>query len=376
MSSKTPINDNQKSAAIFKNPDFYNIAMKYLGISASSLFLISFFPSCEKVEKSDMLIFNRIEYIYSIKAQIEKEIWPHFADNEFNVPLVYYTDSNCYVVNPTNKFIHLFNPKLVYNKQSLSIYKTTLLDSIPFHMETGVVFGDSCEDYNYKSPFMYCSSPEMTHNFVPDVTSTELWVTMVMHEYFHGFQFKHVQFLEYYTKSITVSADSLEDLYKNYTWFKEGVDKENELLLKALNSTSQTEVLQIIAKFFELRDQRNRQTCEFLSSNIKIVETFFETMEGTARYIEYSLYSKFATMLPDLKLIKSDSLFHSYEHYKNYSKTKEKWLYLTNKTKYYYATGFNIARLLDKLGVSYKSRLFNEKVFLDEILREQIKKGS
>jgi hypothetical protein len=45
---------------------------------------------------------------------------------------------------------------------------------------------------------------------------------------------------------------------------------------------------------------------------------------------------------------------------------------LTDKTTYFYATGFNMARLLDKLGIEYKSRLFKDgKISLEDILREQ-----
>lgn len=68
----------------------------------------------------------------------------------------------------------------------------------------------------------------------------------------------------------------------------------------------------------------------------------------------------------------SDLLFHSYEYFKNYTITKNKWLYMTGST-YYYATGFNIARLLDKLEADYKSKLFKGKIFLDDILKEEIK---
>jgi hypothetical protein len=39
---------------------------------------------------------------------------------------------------------------------------------------------------------------------------------------------------------------------------------------------------------------------------------------------------------------------------------KDKWLYLSNKTNYLYATGFNLVRVLDKLKINYKARLFNE----------------
>ena len=57
--------------------------------------------------------------------------------------------------------------------------------------------------------------------------------------------------------------------------------------------------------------------------------------------------------------------------FKNYNLQKDQWLYLTNKTTYFYATGFNMARLLDKLGIEYKSRLFKDgKITLKNILKK------
>ena len=38
----------------------------------------------------------------------------------------------------------------------------------------------------------------------------------------------------------------------------------------------------------------------------------------------------------------------------------DKWLYLTEKTTYFYAVGFNLARLLDKLNIEYKTNLFKQ----------------
>ena len=46
------------------------------------------------------------------------------------------------------------------------------------------------------------------------------------------------------------------------------------------------------------------------------------------------------------------------------------WLYRTDISQYMYATGFNIVRLLDKLGVDYKTRLFDEGLALDGLLPE------
>lgn len=347
--------------------------MKQLIKRISMLTLTILTLSCNEgiiIVKPNKIIIDRIEYIYNLKSLINDNAWPEFANPEYDIPLIYYTDSSCYVTNPTEKFIHLFNPELVYKTKTFSIFKTNLLDSIPFHMEVNISLGDSTPDYNYKAPFMYCSSPELTDRFVPDVHSTEMWATMVMHEYFHGFQFKHAPFLDFYEKNVNVSADTLNVLYKNNDWFKESVDNENSLLLEALDSESQVEIQQTIMQFFELRDQRLKQTTELLNVDIETIEGNYETMEGTARYIEYNLYNKFATIQAELTFEVSDSLFRAYEYFKNYTITKDKWLYMTGAT-YYYATGFNIARLLDKLKVDYKSRLFKGKIFLDDILREQ-----
>lgn len=349
--------------------------MRKLSIIILTITLIS----CGKnKEKQDEVILNRIEYVYNLKSLIDEDIWTGFSDKKFDLPLVYYTDTTCYVANPTEKFINTYTPSLVFENETLKIYKTYLLDSIPFHMSVGITFGDTTADYNYKSPFMNCSSPEITKKNVPDVLSTEQWATMIIHEYFHGFQFKHPTFLSYYEQNILdVSGDSLKNLYKDNKWFRESIDGENDLLLKAIKSDSTIEILNSVQRFFVLRDQRRERTKQLLNSDIKIIEEGYETMEGTARYLEFCLYSKFTTERPDSKLVKSDTLYHSNDYFRDYRIENDQWLYLTKKTSYYYyAIGFNMVRLLDKLKIEYKSRLFHENgLTLEEILREQIKNG-
>jgi len=326
--------------------------------------------SCKQSVDPDKVVIGRIEYIYNLKLNIGNNTWPGFSDAKFNVPLIYYTESNCYIANPTDKFLRLINSEPVYKSKTLSVYKTNLLDSVPLHMEARIELEDTSV-YNYHEPYMKCSSPELTDKFIPDVHTTEMWSTMVMHEYFHGFQFKHSQFLDFYHKNVSISADTLCKLYKSNNWFKESVDKENELLLKAIDSDSQTDIQQAIAEFLKLKDDRLKQTLGLLNSDIKIIEDNYETMEGTARYIEFCLYNKFATKQPDANFVKLDSFYNSYGYFKNYSITKDEWLYLTG-APYYYSVGFNTLRLLDKLKVDYKNRLFKENIFLSDILREQI----
>ncbi len=339
------------------------------------LFLIAicFSFKCHS-ERKDQIIIARIEYVYSLKSFIEQNVWKGFDDKKFDVPLVYYTDSICYITNPTDRFLDSYKASLIFKNNDIKIYKTCLLDSVPFHMSVSVIFGDSTADYSYKSPFMNCSSFEITKNTIPDVSSTEEWATMILHEYFHGFQFRHPKFLDYYEKNIvSVSApqDTLTRIYKHNKWFKESVDKENDLLLSAISTGDNNEVYKSIDTFFQLRMHRRAQAKQLLNFDIKPIEGAYETMEGTARYIEYSLYGEFAVKQPDGDLIKSDTCFHSYSYFRNFKLDNAKWLYITSKTTYFYASGFNIARLLDKLGIEYKSRLFKEGgISLEQILWE------
>jgi hypothetical protein len=210
---------------------------------------------------------------------------------------------------------------------------------------------------------------------VPGIDATEQWATMVIHEYFHGFQFKHAAHIAYFEKKISVSSDTLKGAYKAYPWFKEGIDRENNILLAALQAANDREVQDRVDSFFALRRQRRVVAKRLLGDNLATLERAYETMEGTARYVEYCLYRGFAQKEPNNKLSRSDSAYHSYQYFQNYSIEKDTWLYLSDKTTYFYATGFNLVRLLDKLGIEYKTRLFKEGgLSLEDLLKQHYAK--
>jgi len=329
--------------------------------------------SCEIQAQTDNdIILNRLKFVYSLKPYISYTVWPNFDADIFDVPLIYYIEKNCFIVNPTNLFLEIYHPVFVDNEESFKVYESRLLDSIPFHMSVSVTFGDLSSDYNYKSPFMNCSGVEITQRYIPDVSSTEEWATMVIHEYFHGFQFKHKKFIDYYEKNIVfTSQKELLKLYKTNDWFKLSVDKENKILLSALGSKNKNETFKLIKQFFVLRDKRRNKTMQKLRIDIKNLEAVYETLEGTARYVEYSLYEEFSKRESD-NTLKIDTLFHSYVFFRNFDLKAADWLYKTEKTNYFYATGFNLARILDKLKIEYKSKLFNKGgETLENILREK-----
>lgn len=327
--------------------------------------------SCIRVATpEERLIQARVEYLYDLKSLIGEKIWPGVDDPKFDVPLLYYSDSVCYAVNPGKKFLQQHDSQLLSGKRGINIYKTTLPDSIPFHMSVSFSFGDDSESYDYRTPYLKCSSFEITGGYVPDVPSVEMWATMVIHEYFHGYQFSHPLFLEYYERILGTTQGMLKKLYDENTGYKEMVDSENAILLAALAMDNGKEILNKLSTFRDRRNGRRLLMEGKTDFPIADVEKGYETIEGTARYVEYGLYKEFSYKKPDSKLVKADASYDSYSCFRDFDMNKEKWLYATEYTPhYFYATGFNIARILDKLGVDYKSRLFNEEhLTLEDIL--------
>lgn len=339
------------------------------------IILTLFVFSCkDKDLGKEQKIFDRIEFVYNLKQTVDEKTWKTFNDKEYDLPLIYFTDTSSYIANPTDKFLKTFNADLVFQDKQLKIYKTkTRIDSLPFHMETGMTLGDSTDDFNYHSPFMMCSSYEETFKTIPGIGSTDEWITMIMHEYFHGFQYKHKPYMDYYEKEIVqIQPDSLIKMFKSNSWFKKSIDEENQFLLKALDEKDSLNTRKLITDFFSLRNKRRAEVVDKLDFDISNYEKCYETMEGTARYIEYSLYNLFATRKTDDKLLKSDSSFKSFDKFRNYNIKNDEWLYKTERTTYFYAIGFNMARLLDKLKIDYKSRLFKEgKITMEDILLEK-----
>jgi hypothetical protein len=350
--------------------NFYIHHLIYLMRTTLTLIIVTILLSFQmRSINKEQIIFDRIEYIFNLKSNIDRQVWKGFNNTEFDVPLIYYTDSSSYIANPTKKFLKSFKPIFVFGNSNIKIYKTiNRIDSTLFHMETLMCSGnDSKNIYNYHSPFMNCSSFEVTAQTLPETNSTEYWATMIMHEYFHGFQFRHKAFGNYFLKNLgDVSEDSLKAIYRNNDWFRQKVTDENKYLLKALELTDKDEINKNIDSFFVIRNGRRDVAKQKLNLNLEKYERIYETMEGTARYVEYNLSIIFSNLPPDKKLIKSDNSFHSYDEYKNYK--IEPYLYTMGKS-YFYVTGFNIVRLLDKLGIEYKTKLFKDgKLSLEQLL--------
>jgi hypothetical protein len=325
------------------------------------------------VSQQERVVAARITYLYGLKTALGAGRWKGFDEARYEVPLVYYTDSASYIANPTPKFLRLIPADQIFRNEHFVLYKTRQrLDSKPFHMATGFESGDEDASaiYNYNEPFMSCSGFEETRRRIPDVASVEQWATMVLHEYFHGFQYRHPTLFAHSKQFLYFSSDSLRQIYKQHKWFSDAVDKENDLLLAAINAPDSARCRKAIHTFFSARADRRRRARKKLHFDIAPYESYYELMEGAARYTEFGLYQLFGTMAPDPELTAIDTGFKSYSYFRKYRMEQDPWLYLTNRTSYFYATGFNMLRLLDRLGMPYKDRLFDTGLSLERLLLE------
>lgn len=314
--------------------------------------LLCWFLNCTTLEaqyvnQSEFLAINRIETIYNLKES-KREVWQAFSNTAYDIPLIYYADNACYIVNPTIRFLDMYKPQKLSNNSSLEIYKSELIDSIRFHMHVSVSYDDSLANFDYKQPYMRCSSYELSSIRVPMESENE-WYTMIFHEMFHGFQLMHPSFFEYFaniTSNEKFKQVELSNLYTTQQWFKESIERENDMLLDALVLKNPIPILKEYVKLRELRYKHALAECDI---DIAQFEPIFETMEGSARYFEYYIY-------PNLYDLKTN-----------------KWLYIAGKN-YFYSTGFNLLRLFDKLKIEYKSQLFYSNLSLYDMLKSNINK--
>ena len=227
----------------------------------------------------------------------------------------------------------------------------------------------------YRNPVMFCSDVAAANRFEQDITNTEEWLAIVLHEYFHAFQLKHDNMMGFLADSLKTSADTLVQLYRKNEWFRDALQTENDLLLNAIATPGKDSTIHYLRIFIQRRQQRKRTFMQKLGYDISRMEDFWEKMEGPARYVEYNLaYIYQRTIFKDTTS-SCDTFFNYYRAYKQPGLEKMGWMY--NKTTimsaYYYVTGFNMCRLLDKLDANYKKTLFDHNIPLSVLLENSMK---
>ena len=246
-----------------------------------------------------------LAHVDELKKLIDDKIWPTYNDPAYSMEMNYYEDG-------------------------------------PFRMHL-----DQAEDDTLAR--MECSSPEITMQAVPSVKTYEEWYAMLMHECFHGFQYKHTAFWNKMMASTPedfITSDSLKALKQNYEWYRDMLSKENALLKKAYEASDIHEVRQILAGFYSIRNERLKAVKDRLGLDITEFYPIIETMEGSARYIEY-------------RLAREQGI------------TDTDWMTNLDSNSYYYASGLYLMLIMDKFHIPYKEELFLKYNTLAELIQDK-----
>ena len=248
-----------------------------------------------------------LAHVDELKRLIDEKIWPTYNDPAYSMEMNYYEDG-------------------------------------PFRMHL-----DQAEDDTQAR--MECSSPEITIQAVPSVKTYEEWYAMLMHECFHGFQYKHTAFWNKMLASTPedfITSDSLKALRRNHEWYRDMLSKENALLKKAYEASTVAEVRHILADFYTIRNERLKAVKGRLGLDIIEFYPIIETVEGSARYIEYRLAGEQGI-------------------------TDIEWMTNLDSNSCYYASGLYMMLIMDKFNIPYKEELFQKYYTLTELVQDKIR---
>jgi hypothetical protein len=325
---------------------------------------------------TECTVCERITLFSESKEFVNNQVWEGVNTATNKILLLYFTGSSTYMAFGKEALLKNYKYKILKCDKGISLFTLRRLDAQPFHMENKMSFTDTASLY-HNQPMMLCSDVETLHKFVPDFNKTEGWLQLVMHEYFHSYQFSHKATFTYLAQTIKVSADTLHKIYVASDWFSHELEKENDALLNAVANTSKDSMQLYISQFIQLRENRRKKYEQLSEFKLTAMENFWETSEGTARYAEYYMAGNF-NMVKGASANSCDSLFKKFEYYSFTSHFEERKEF-KQRTKimpeYYYATGFNLCRLMYKINISYKNQLFdNPSKGLYQIFYENVRR--
>jgi hypothetical protein len=201
---------------------------------------------------------------------------------------------------------------------------------------------------------------------------SELQIAGVQHEVFHVFQtlhdpekFAEAQATYQFDESYWLLDGDMHSVWK----------EEIELLIKAAESSSDGDVVEIVRQFLAHRDQRRQDFG--LSADLLAYEVSMEWLEGTAKYVELRSWEEAGRDPNYVPLVEmtADPDFDDYEEFKS------QWNQAVRQTRRqagvegdvrFYYTGMLQSYLLDRLMPDWKERILEDGVFLDDLLREAL----
>lgn len=348
----------------------------------------------EEVEYLSEAQKGYISEAFHLQSNLGDEIFPNWSDH--SVPVIVYNEKYAFLVgmkNPDDGWRKMPADILRGEEWGLvqsddffgdSYYRQKLSDSEITPENFTVKVGDrwvaTLQTREYAEIAFYNGFKEELPTVVSSVFPYKLFWNLIMgnsenyvvglvHESFHALQGIRVP-------GRLSSAENINSVESQYPWENEqnqqGWTQEADLLIKAYQSSSELEARKLINRFLEVRENR-RMNADLSAEEIRY-EKEREWLEGMAKYAELKMGLMAAetpnyTQEPKLQDIDSD--FNSYQSFESYFENQvaeTKRSVARNGENRFYHIGMLQAMLLDRVRVGWKSQVFQEGVYLDELL--------
>jgi hypothetical protein len=209
-----------------------------------------------------------------------------------------------------------------------------------------------------------------TNLFMP---GSDRWGTALLHEAAHAYQgILAGERLEAGEQAGQQRADRYP--YEDEA-FKEDWQTELNLLNEALRAGTDDEAHALAEDFLAQRSARRQRAG--LPADLIDYERHREWVEGIGKYAEFSSY-RLAATTPGYKPIESvasDPEFHGYQSYSQHWNNEVNQIRLMagadGDGRFYY-TGMAQAVLLDRLATGWKARLFEDDIWLEDLLAQAV----
>jgi hypothetical protein len=313
----------------------------------------------------------RLEYALD-SAKLIGQDWPWLRADETCVLLI--APHVQWVVNcPTapESFAQVGEPLLgrpVYASASdtiesggQSVPSTAFIAAIPATADVPLP-GDSTKGLARETPWIIASSLDGligAHPAFGKDTSTEEWLSVFLHEFFHTRQFLLPSFRPMLVemKSGNIDAGALERLFKDDAGYRALVEREYAALQAAaardaaLTPEAAREVLQSWSSMYT---ERRAQLQKLGGEPFVRADLVLTYVEGTARYVEAAFLrdGRFHSSLP----LRADP---HYQDFRPFS-AKPGYQGLVQRklgARYYYAIGMHLALVLDRADPTWKKRV-------------------
>lgn len=197
----------------------------------------------------------------------------------------------------------------------------------------------------------------------------ESYTSGLIHEAFHGFQGRIA--LEKFSKAEFFAGKSNE-----YPWYLEinsaGWKDEAKLLMNAYTSENDMDAYRFIKEYLNVRDKRRKSAG--LTEEMIEYEKNREWLEGLAKYTELKigLVADEINGYEPVNEIKEMGDFNHYgkrdKYFENQLSEVQRAAGRSGESRFYYG-GMLQAMLLDRMAADWKSEIFDENIFLEDLLR-------